>query len=222
MVFSSRRPIISILPCVVLLTAIAATFVSFSSPAQEQPRWELFTKPPENVRMVWYLQARHVASKLELGREDARQLSRTYATARQEHLTKVEALPEGQESFRQFWQLREEASEALKKALVELLGEEKGKKAALHLGAFNFLSDNIAADLLAAQQEALAAVFDYQASVNEVMEKARESGSFEGTREKFSELTMALGKKASEIFSESQINKWKEKYGPIFERFTSN
>jgi hypothetical protein len=171
--------------------------------------------------MVWFLQARHVASKLELDREAARSLGSAYISARQEHLKKVEALPKTPEGLGQFWKLREEASSALEKALVEALGEEKGKKAALALGAFNFLADNMVADVLAVQQKALASVFEYQESVNKAVNEARESGSWEGMRDKFSELTMKLQENAVAIFSQKQISEWAEKYGPIFERFLS-
>lgn len=217
---STRTAIVRVLS---IMVAGAIGFAVASSPsyAQEQEEWQLFVKPPENVRTVWFLQARHVASELELDREAARQLARTYFSARQEHREKVEALPRTGEGFREFWQIGEEARSSLEKSLVEALGKEKGQKAAVVLGAFNFLSDNMAADMLAAQNEALTSLFKYQENVNKAVNEARESGSWEGLREKFSELTMKLAEKVSAIFSEKQMSEWEEKYGPLFERILS-
>jgi len=189
-----------------------------SSPsyAQQEERWKLFTTPPENAREVWFLQARHVASELELERQERGRLLRAYISARQEHVEKVKALPQTPESIRQFWQIREEAKSSLETSLVEALGDEKGKKAADALGAFNFLSDNMAADILAAQKNALASLFKYQEGVNKVIEEAREAGSWEGMREKFTALGRELGSNVSVIFSDAQMAKWKEKYARIF------
>ncbi len=217
---STRTAIVRVLS---IMVAGVIGFAVASSPsyAQQEEQWQLFVKPPENVRTVWFLQARHVASELELDREAARQLSRAYFSARQEHREKVEALPRTGEGFRDFWRIGEEARSSLEKSLVEALGKEKGQKAAVALGAFNFLSDNIAADILAAQQKALASVFDYQENVNKAVQEARESGSWEEVREKFSELTMKLAEKVSAIFSEKQMSEWEEKYRPFFERILS-
>jgi hypothetical protein len=218
---SSSRARIGKVLCVVIVAAIGFGLASAKSFAQQEERWKLFVTPPENARRVWYLQARHVATELGLEREDSMRLARAYASARQEHLEKVQALPQTPESGRQFWELRGEASSALEKTLVEAFGEEKGKKAAVALGAFNFLADNMAADILAAQEKALASVFDYQASVNKVVKEASDAGSWEGIREKFTALTGELFKKISAIFSEKQLGEWQEKYRPVFEPMLS-
>ncbi len=221
MSFSPTRTGIVRVLTIVVAAAIGFGLASSSSYAQEEEEWQLLVKAPENVRTVWFLQARHVASDLELEREAAGQLMRAYFSARQEHREKVEALPQTGEGFRDFWRIGEEARSSLEKALVEALGKEKGQKAAVALGAFNFLSDNMAADMLAAQNEALASVFKYQENVNKAVNEARESGSWEGMQEKFSELTMKLAEKVSAIFSDKQTSKWEEKYRPFFERILS-
>ncbi len=215
-----RTAIVRVLS-IMVAAVIGLAVASSSSYAQQEEQLQLFVKPPEIVRTVWFLQARHVSSELELDREAAGQLMRAYFTARQEHREKVEALPQTSEGFRDFWRIGEEARSSLEKALVEALGKEKGQKAAAALGAFNFLSDNMAADMLAAQNEALTSLFKYQENVNAAVKKAREDNSWEGAREKFSELTMKLAEKVSAIFSEKQMSKWEEKYGPLFERILS-
>ncbi len=207
-----------------ILAALAALLplTAFLADAQEQQqRWQLFVTPPENARAVWYLQARHVASALELDREAARNLTRTYISARQEHLTKIEALPKTQESGPQFWQLRNEAADALEKSLGEALGEEKGKKAAAALGGFSLFFDNIVADVLASQTKTLAALFKYEEGVGKVMKETRETGSWEGVREKLRPLVVELGKQATLIYSQDQMNEWGQKYGWFFERILS-
>jgi len=221
MSFSPTRTGIVRVLTIVVAGAIGFAVATSPSYAQEEGEWQLFVKAPENVRTVWFLQARHVASELELDREAAGQLMRTYFSARQEHREKVEALPRTGEGFRDFWRIGEEARTSLEKSLVEALGKEKGQKAAVALGAFNFLSDNIAADILAAQQKALGSVFEYQENVNKVVNEARESGSWDGMQEKFSQLTMKLAEKVSAIFSEKQMSEWEEKYRPFFERILS-
>jgi hypothetical protein len=201
-----------------LLAAVTFALALGTRPgyAQQQERQGLFMTPPEDARTVWFLQARHVASELELDREGRSSLARAYISAREEHLKKVKELPATRESARQFWQIRGEARAALEKALVEAIGEEKGKKAAAALGAFNFLSDHMASDILAAQTKALASVFKYQEGVNKVIEDAQEAGSWEGVREKFAALGKEFASTLSAIFSEQQMAAWKEKYARVF------
>jgi len=208
--------------CIAIAAALVLSVVVPSAKAQEEEqRWKLLTTPPENVRPIWYLQTRHVASELELDREAAGQLMRTYFTARQEHREKVEALPKTQESMRQLWQITGEARSSLEKSLVEALGEEKGKKASAALGGFSFFVDHMMADILAAQRKAIAAVLEYQKGVNKVIKEARESGAWEGMREKMRPITVELGKQATLIYSEQQLLEWQEKYGWFFERILS-
>jgi len=213
---STRTAVVKVL-CIAVAAGIAFGLASSRCYAQEQQRWQLMVTPPENARAVWSLQARHVASELELDREASRKLMQTYVSARQEHLDKVKALPQTRESFRQFWEITWEAKAALEKSLVEAIGEEKGKKAAEAIGGFSFLSDHMTADVLAAQRKALAAVLDYQTAVNKILKEAREAGSFEGTREKFTALFTELGEKASAIYSEQQLDEWRQKYGWLLE-----
>lgn len=220
MSFSSRLRA-TVKPAYIVIAAAVVLPLTSSCRAQELEDWKLFVTPPENVRTVWFLRARHVASELELDREAARELGRIYFSARREHSEKVEALPKTAEGFREFWQIGEEARSALEKSLVEALGNEKGQKAAVALGGFTFFTDNMAADMLAAQNKALGAVFKYEENVNNVMKGARESGSWEGVRDKFEELIMDLAEKVGAIFSEGQMNDWQEKYGPIVERILS-
>jgi len=221
MFLRSTRTAIVRVSIVAIAAAIGFAVASSPSYAQEQEEWRLFVTAPENARTVWFLQARHVASELELDREASRELMRAYFSARQEHREKVEALPRTGEGLRDFWRIGEEARSSQEKSLVEALGKEKGQKAAVALGAFNFLSDNIAADILATQNEALASVFEYQENVNKAVNEAREDNAWEDLREKFSELTMKLAEKVSAIFSEEQMSEWEEKYGPLFERILS-
>ena len=77
------------------------------------------------------------------------------------------------------------------------------------------------ADILAAQNKALGAVFKYEENIGKVVKEARETGSWEGAREKFEELTMDLAKKVGAIFSEDRLGEWEEKYRPIVERILS-
>jgi hypothetical protein len=221
MFLSSKLKALVRASCVVIAAAVVLAVVIPSARAQEEERWKVLTTPPENVRPIWYLQTRHVASELELDREAAGQLMRTYYSARQAHLEKVEALPKTQESMRELWQITGEARSSLEKSLVEALGEEKGKKASVALGGFSFFVDHMMADILAAQRKAIAGVLEYQKGVNKVIEEARESGAWEGVREKMKPLVVELGKQATLIYSEQQLAEWQEKYGWFFERILS-
>jgi hypothetical protein len=77
------------------------------------------------------------------------------------------------------------------------------------------------ADVLAAHNKALSAVFQYEQASIKAMKEARESGSWEGMREKLRPAVVELGKQATSVFSEQQLNQWKEKYGWFFERIVS-
>ncbi len=217
---SMRTAIVKVLG-IVIVAAVGLGLASSPLYAQQEERWRLFRTPPENAREVWFVQARQVASELELERQDSGKLSRAYISARQEHLEKVKALPETPESFRQSREIGKEARASLEKALVEALGEEKGKKAAAALGGFNFFFDNVIADILAAQKKAVASVMEYETVFHKVMTEAFESGSFEGVQEKLRPPTVELEKKATSIYSEQQLAEWQEKYGWFFERILS-
>ncbi len=208
---------------IAIIVGFIVTMVASPSRAQEQEqeRWKLFVTPPENARTVWFIQARHIASELGLEQDGARELTRRYISARQEHLKKAEALPKEPESMRKFMEIRDEAASALEKSLVEALGEEKGKKASASLGGFSFFFDHIVADILAAQTKALTAAFKYEGTAIKAMKEARESGSWEGMREKLKAPVVELEKQAASIYSEQQLKEWQEKYGWFFERILS-
>lgn len=206
---------------IVMVVAAVAFVLAAPSHAQEDERWQLFRKPPENARAVWYMQARTVSSELELDRDASRQLMRTYGSARQAHLEKIEALPQTQEAFQQVMEIGREARSSLEKSLVEALGEEKGKKAAALLGAFNFFFDHIVADTLAAQNKSVSSILKYQAAFGKIMREAFEAGSFDGVQEKLRLPTVELGKQATLIWSEQQLAEWEEKYGWFFDRILS-
>jgi hypothetical protein len=218
---SSKLSVVVRMSCALMTAALGLALVNSRCHAQEEQRWQLFTTPPENARAVWSVQARHVASELELEREAAWGLVRAYVSARQEHLDKVKDLPREPESMRKFMEIRDEAASALEKSLVEALGEEKGKKASAALGGFSFFFDHIVADILAAHNKSLTALFKYEEAGIKAMKEARESGSWEGMREKLRAPLVELGKQAASIYSEQQLNEWKEKYGWFFERILS-
>ncbi len=217
----SRTPVIRALATMIAAAVGCVLAFSPSHAQEQQQRWQLFRTPPENARAVWFAQARQVSSQLELERQASRQVTRVYASARQEHLDKVKALPETREAFQQFMEITAEAQSALEKALVEAVGEEKGKKAAAALGGFSFFFDNMMADVLAVQDKAVGGLLQYQEVFNKAFQEAREAGSFEGVREKLEAPTQELRKGASAIYSEEQIGKWQEKYGWFFERMLS-
>lgn len=218
---SSKRFAVIRTVCALLAGASLVAIVSSRSYTQEEPRWQLFVTPPENARTVWSAQARHVATELGLEREAAWGVVRAYVSARQEHLDKVKDLPREQDSMQKFIEITGESASALEKALVEAVGEEKGKKASAALGGFSFFLDHIVADVLAAHNKALSAVFQYEQASIKAMKEARESGSWEGMREKLRPAVVELGKQATSVFSEQQLNQWKEKYGWFFERIVS-
>ncbi|MDP2898585.1 MAG: hypothetical protein Q8Q12_18765 [bacterium] len=218
---SSKLSAVARTVCALLAGASLVALVSVRSYAQEEERWKVFTTPPENVQVVWFLQARHVASELDLDREASRNLTRAYTAAREEHLKKLEALPKEPDSMGKFMEIRDEAASALEKSLVEALGEEKGKKASALLGGFSLLFDHLVADILTAQTKALTALFKYEEVGIKAMKEARESGSWEGMREKLRPAVVELGKQASSIYSQQQLNEWKEKYGWFFDRILS-
>lgn len=207
--------------CLLLTGVFVLALASSRCHGQQEDRWRLFTTPPENAREVWSAQARHVASELELERQAAWGLVRAYVTARQEHLDKVNELSREPESMGKLIEITGASASALEKSLVESLGEEKGKKASALLGGFGFFFDHLVADILAAQNKAMTALFKYEETSVKAMKDARESGSWEGIREKLSPAVMELGKQASSVYSEQQLNEWKEKYGWFFDRILS-
>lgn len=206
---------------IVVAAGIGFALASSPSYAQQEEQWRLFVTAPENVRTVWFLQARHVASELELERQDRGKLMRIYSSARQEHLDKIKALPETQESFRKFRDITTDAKSSLEKSLVEALGEKKGKEAAVALGGFNFFFDHIMADILAAQNKAVGSLLKYEQVFNKVLREAQETGTYEGVPEKLEGPTRELMSGASAIYSEGQLAEWEEKYGWLFERILS-
>ncbi len=207
--------------CIAIAMAMVVPVAILSSHAQEQANWQLFVSPPENARAVWSAQARHVASELELEREVGWRLVRTYISARQEHLKKIEALPREPESMRQYIEIRDASASALEESLMEALGEENGKRASALLGGFSFFFDHMVADILAAQDKALSAVFKYEEASLKAMKKAREAGSWEGLGEILRPAIIELAGKATSIYSGQQVSEWQEKYGWFFERFLS-
>jgi len=221
MSLTSTRTAIVRISIVAVAAAIGFALASSPSYAQQEEQWRLFVTPPENVRTVWFLQARQVASELELERQDRGKLTRAYTSARQEHLDKIKALPQTAESLREFGEIGKQAASSLEKSLVEALGEEKGKKAASALGGFNFFFDHILADILAAQNKAVSGVLKYQQVFSKALREAREAGSYEGVQEKLEGPTGELMKGASAIYSEEQLAEWEEKYGWLFERILS-
>jgi len=221
MSLSSMRTAIVRVLSIMVAAGIGFALASSPSYAQQEEQWRLFVTAPENVRTVWFLQARHVASELELERQDRGKLMRIYSSARQEHLDKIKALPETAESFRQFSDIGKEARSSLEKSLVEALGKEKGEKATAALGGFNFFFDHIMADILAAQNKAVSGVLKYQQVFDKVLREARKAGSYEGVQEKLEDPTRELVRGASAIYSEEQLAEWEEKYGWLFERILS-
>jgi hypothetical protein len=187
------------------------------SHAQEQDQRQLLMTPPENAGRVWIYQGLHVAWELDL-KEDMLQLVSIYLSAREQHRDKVKDLPRTLEGFQQRQEITREARASLEKMLVAALGEEKGKKAAVALGGFSFLTDNMAADIMAAQHKAMAGLFAYQENVSKAMSEARESGSWEGMRDKFGAFLMEFAKKLAEVYSQNQMSEWQAKYAPVFER----
>ena len=217
---STRTGVVKVLT-IVIAAAVGFGLASSRSYAQQEEQWRLFVTAPENVRTVWFLQARHAASELELERQDRGKLMRAYTSARQEHLDKIKALPETAESFRQFSEIGREARSSLKESLVEALGKEKGEKATAALGGFNFFFDHIMADILAAQNKAVGSLLKYEQVFNKVLREAQETGTYEGVQEKLEGPTGELMKGASAIYSEKQLAEWEEKYGWLFERILS-
>jgi len=221
MSLSFMRP--AIRKCSIVVTAVTIGFAFASTPsyAQQEQRWQLFVTPPENVRAAWSFQAKHVASEIELERRDRGRLMRAYLSARQEHLDKIKALPQTRESFQQSREITREARSSLEKSLVEALGEEKGKKASAALGGFNFFFDHIMADILAAQNKAIASVLEYQEAFTKALKEAYEAGTYDGVQEKLENPTRELLTKASAMYSEQQLAEWEEKYGWLFEMILS-
>ena len=222
MSLSFTRP--AIRKCSIVVVAVTTGFALASTPsyAQEQEELcQLFVTPPENVRAVWFLQARHVASELQLERQDRGKLMRTYISARQEHLDKIKALPQTAESFREFHEITGEAESSLEKSLVEAIGKEKGGKAAAALWGSGFFYDHIVADIVAVQDKAVGSVLKYRQSFNRVMKEAREAGSYEGLDEKLEGPHEELMRKVIALYSEEQLTEWEKKYGWFFERIPS-
>jgi hypothetical protein len=180
---------------------------------------------PEKAKKIWTVEARVVSAALEIKGEDAGKVSKAYVAAQQDYLEKSRELPWTRESFEQRRQLAEKASAGLKEALTKAVGAEKTEKLMGILMPFSMSSfrlDRMVGDLIAFElpkekaKKAILVVLENNRDLGKAFNEARESGSWEGIREKMQELREALDKELSEILSEKQMAEWKEKYAQPF------
>ena len=208
---------------VLCLAAVGVLAISSGAFAQERP-----ARPqpidPEKLNTIWRLEARCVAGALEMNREDAGKVVKAYVSARQDYSKKVSELPRTREAFQQRRELAEKASAGLKEALTKAVGAEKtGKIMGLLSPAMSgFRLDRMVGDLIDFKlpreklRKAVSAVLEYNRDLSKALAEARESGSFEGAREKMTKLNEALNKTLSGLLSEEQMGTWKERYARPF------
>jgi hypothetical protein len=181
--------------------------------------------PPEQLEKVWAAEAKCAAATAEVPKEKAEGVVKAYVKARKDYAEKIAALPRTRESFQQRRELAEKAQGELKEALVKAAGAEKAEKMVGMLAQTGMgrsrvdrmvnglLGFKLAEDKL---KKAMVVVMEYNGALGKAMAEARESGSFEGVREKMQALTDGLNKKMAGILTEEQLATWKETYGRTF------
>jgi hypothetical protein len=219
----------SLTPCARIISILCAAAIGFllafpAMCAEERPERPA-PIPPEQLEKVWAAEAKCAAAVAEVPKEKAEAVVKTYVAARKDYASKAAALPRTRESFEQRRELGEKANAGLKEALVEAVGAEKAEKIMAALAPFGmggFRLDRMVNDLLGFKladdkmKKAMGAVMEYNGALGKAMAEARESGSFEGVREKMQSLSEGLNKKMSGVLSEEQMATWKERYGRTF------
>ncbi len=204
-----------------LCVATVGLLVSLPRASGEEGRARPAPIDPEKAKEIWAVEAKCAAGAAEIKAEDADKVANAYVAAQQAYAEKVRDLPRTRESFQQRRELADKASADLKEALTKAVGAEKTEKVMGLLGPFGMMGsrvDRMVGDLIAFKLpkekfgKAVMAVLENSRDQAKLFTQARESGSFEGVREKAQELSEALNKKLSEILTEEQMTQWKERY----------
>ena len=219
------RTVLAGLVVVICLAAVGLLVILPSASTEEGARPSPAPVDPEKARRIWTVEARCVAAALEIKREDARKVAEAYVSAKQTYTEKSRELPRTRESMQQRRELAENAGEGLKKALTEAVGAETTEKFMGLLSPFSMSSfrlDRMVGDLIDFKlpreklRKAVLTVVESNRDLAKAFNEARESGSFEGIREKMQSLSESLNKELSEILSEEQMATWKEKHAQPF------
>ncbi len=210
---------------IVCLAAVGLLMIHTKASSEEGARPGPPPIDPEKAKRIWTVEARCAAGAFEIKREDAVKVAEAYVAARQAYLEKTRELPRTPESFQKMQELAEKASADLKEALTKAVGAEQTEKIMGLLMPFSMSSfrlDRMVGDLIDFElprqelRKAVLAVIESNRDLAKAFNAARESGSFEGLREKMESLSEALNKELSEILSEKQMAEWKEKHAQPF------
>jgi len=218
------RKVFAGLTAVLCLTAVGLLAIS-SSVSAEEGRPRRAPIDPEQAKKIWAVQATCAAGAAGIKGEDAEKVVKAYLAAQEAYAKKVADLPRTRESSQQRRELGEKAAADLKEALTKAVGAEKAGKVIGLLSPFGMMGSRVNRMIggliefkLPKEKlgKAVIAVMENNKEQAKLFAEARESGSFEGVREKMQPLTEALNKKLSAILSEEQMATWKEKYARPF------
>jgi len=219
------RKVLAGLVGVLCLAAVGLLVTLPSASSEEGARPRPAPIDPEKLKQIWRIEANCASIALKITGDDYAKVRKAYVTAREEYAKKVRDLPRTRESFQQMRELAEKARADLKKALTEAVGAEKTEKIMGILMPFSMSSfrlDRMVGDLIDFKlprekaRKAILAVLESNRDLAKAFNAARESGSFEGIREKMQALTESLNKELAEILSEEQMATWKEKHAQPF------
>ena len=219
-----RHKAVAIFAAVICITGVGLLLAS-PALAVEERRQRPEPMDPEKLAKVWKAEAMCVAKATEVDKEKIAKVAEAYVSARKAYAEKVSALPRTREAFTQRQELATKAGTDLKAALAKIAGEEKAGKMVDALNPFAMFGsrlDRMIGGLMDFElpkekfEKAVAGVLEYNSGLGKMMAEARESGSFEGMREKGQKLTDSLNETLAKILSDEQMAKWKETYGRGF------
>lgn len=216
----------SILPSFLGVLLVALLSAPLTAQAQDPQRGMRLS--PENLQAAWAIEAKHVATKLELSEEATAKLVKSHADAQKAF---AEAMNKKREEMRAeggdrqgvrgtfrtvFVELRKAEREKFSTALSEFLTEDQTKKAVSQLGTFSSSLDRMV-HLVAGfkledkQAKALDQLFAYNLEQAKLWtEDAAEQQDFAALREKMTALKTKLDTDLAEILSNEQLEVWKE------------
>lgn len=179
---------------------------------------------PERLKEIWTVEAKCAAGAAGIKGEAVEKAVKAYVAAQQAYAAKVQELPRTREAFQQRGELATKANADLKEAATKAFPDLGEKLAGLlpPIGGMGSRLDRMVGDLIAFKlpeeklAKAVSAVMENNRAQLKLFAEARESGSFEGVRDKMQPLADALNKKLAEILSEEQMTQWKERYARSF------
>ncbi len=179
---------------------------------------------PEKLKEIWSIETKCAAAAAEIKGEDVEKVVKAFVAAQQAYSEKVQELPRSREGFQQRQEIATKANADLKEAFTKAVGDKAEKVAGLlaPVGTMGLRVDRMVGTLIDFKLpkeklgKAVMALMENSRDQAKLFTEARESGSFDGVREKMQALTESLNKKLSAILTEEQMTQWNESYGRRF------